>query len=300
VSAGQRRSAAAYLRQRFRVSERRSCGVLGQPRSTQRYAARPRDGEAALAKRINQLAGRHPRYGYRRIWALLRREGWRTNVKRIRRLWRILGLKRPPRRKKPRHLRGMPGCSGNSCVAQPARFQDDVWAWDFIFDRTSDGRSLKWLSLVDEYTRECLLLHAARALTGPDVVRQLARLVGRRGAATRIRSDNGPEFISQAIEHWLKAAKIGTLYVAPASPWENGYAESFHSRLRDEFLDREEFDSVSDARMQAANWRHEYNTERPHSSLDYRTPKEFATLCARGGSASLRSAPPPRAHSVRC
>ena len=300
MTAAQRRRAVTHLCRRFRVSERRSCRLLGQSRSTQRYAARVRDDEAALSKRIEQLAVRHPRYGYRRIWALLRREGWRTNVKRVRRLWRELGLKRPQRRKKPRNPDGKPGASVNSCTATPARAKDQVWAWDFVFDRTADGQSLKWLTLVDEYTRECLLLHAARVMTGSDVVRQLARVVGRRGAPAMIRSDNGPEFIGQAIREWFEAAAIGSLCVAPASPWENGYAESFHSRLRDEFLERVEFESVGDARMQAARWRAEYNTERPHSSLGYRTPWEFATLCARGSSASLRSAPLPRAHSVVC
>jgi putative transposase len=298
VTAEQRRQVVEHLRRGYSVSERRSCRVLRQPRSTQRYAARMRDGEAALQKRITQLAGRWPRYGYRRIWALLRREGWRINVKRVRRLWRVLGLKRPPRRKKPRHPSGMPGSSSNSCVAQPARARDDVWAWDFLFDRTSDGRSLKWLTLVDEYTRECLLLHAARSLTGPDVVRSLKPLIRRRQTPRTIRSDNGPEFIGRAIQEWLSGAQVKTLYVAPASPWENGYAESFHSRLRDEFMDREEFESVPDARMQAAQWRHEYNTQRPHSSLGYQTPKEFATLCACGDSTSLRSAESPQAHSV--
>jgi len=300
VTAAERRRAVEHLRRRFGVSERRGCRLLCQARSTQRYAARVRDGEAALSKRIEQLAVRHPRYGYRRIWALLRREGWRTNVKRVRRLWRVLGLKRPSRRQKPGNRGCRPGSSANSCTAIPARAKDQVWAWDFVFDRTADGQSLKWLTLVDEYTRECLLLHAARAMTGADVARQLARVVGRRGAPAMIRSDNGPEFIGQAIREWFEAAGIGSLYVAPASPWENGYAESFHSRLRDEFLERVEFESVGDARLQAARWRAEYNTERPHSSLGYRTPKEFATLCARGSSASLRSAPLPRAHSVVC
>ena len=300
MTAAQRRRAVEHLRRCFGVSERRSCRRLGQSRSTQRYVARERDGAAALSQRITQLAGRHPRYGYRRIWALLRREGWRTNVKRVRRLWRVLGLKRPQRRKKPRNPGGRPGKSVNSCTARPARAKDQVWAWDFVFDRTADGRLLKWLTLVDEYTRECLLLHVARVMTGADVVRQLARVVGRRGVPATIRSDNGPEFIGLAIRDWFRAASIGSLYVAPASPWENGYAESFHSRLRDEFLDRVEFESVVDARLQAARWRAEYNTERPHSSLGYRTPKEFATLCARGSSASLRSAELPRAHSVMC
>ena len=169
-----------------------------------------------------------------------------------------------------------------------------MWTWDFIHDRTAGGRPLKWLTLVDEYTRECLVLHAERSMTGAEVVRELAKLVGRRGLPARIRSDNGPEFIGEAIREWLAAQGVETLYIAPASPWENGLAESFHSRLRDEFLNREVFETVGKARVKASEWRREYNTRRPHSSLDYATPAEFP----RGwGVADRRRCTPPIRHA---
>ena len=294
VTARQRRRAAEHVCERFAVSERRACRVLEQPRSTQRYEPRRRTDEAELTKRIAKLAERHPRYGVRRIAALLRRDGWRVNRKRVHRLWRSLGLQRPLRRRKPRNQGAFPGTSANSCAARPATGINDVWAWDFVFDRTSEGRSLKWLTVVDEFTRECLVLRAERSLTGAEVVRELAQVVGCRGVPAMIRSDNGPEFIGEAIREWLAAQGVGTLYVAPASPWENGFAESFHSRLRDEFLNRETFETVGEARAKAAEWRREYNTRRPHSSLDYATPAEFASRVGRGGSPSLRSVDPPR------
>jgi transposase InsO family protein len=175
-----------------------------------------------------------------------------------------------------------PGTSANSCVHQPARFKNDVWTCDFIADRTAGGGTLKCLSLVDEYTRECLVLHVADTLTGADVRRLLARVIGRRGAPRRLRSDNGSEFICAALTDWLPQSGTQALPVAPASPWENGFIESFHSRLRDEFLDREEFESALDARHKAAWWRREYNTIRPHSGLGYQTPEEFSTECDRG------------------
>ena len=173
----------------------------------------------------------------------------------------------------------MPGSSANSCVNQPARFKNDVWTYDFIADRTVDGGSLKWLSLVDEYTRECLALHAGTSMTGSAVRRVLARVIGRRGAPTRIRSDNGSEFICKVLTGWLPQTGTRSIPVAPGRPWENGFIESFHSRLRDEFLEIEEFESVTDAHGKAAWWRREYNRIRPHSSLSYKTPREFSIEC---------------------
>ena len=210
---------------------------------------------------------------------MLVRSGWTVNVKRVRRLWIDLGLKRPVRLKKPRKLGPKPGTSANSCVQQPARFKNDVWTCDFIHDRTADGRSLKWLTLVDEYTRECLVLHAAGSLGGSDVRLIVARVIGRRGAPTRIRSDNGSEFICEALTGWLLGAGAKPIPVGAGRPWENGYIESFHRRLRDEFLDRIEFESAADARAKGSWFRREYNTVRPHSSLNYATPKEFSAAC---------------------
>jgi len=282
VTAGQQRAAADYLRAGYGISERRASRVLGRPRSTLRYRRRGRPGEAPLVRAIRRLARRHPPYGYRRIHARLVKLGWAVNLKRVRRLWNALGLRRPVRRKRPRKLGPKPGSSANSCVNQPARFKNDVWTYDFIADRTADGHPLKWLSLVDEYTRECLALEVAAAVTGDDVRRILARVIGRRGAPTRLRSDNGGEFIGAALVGWLPQAGAEAIPVAPASPWENGFIESFHSRLRDEFLEREVFESVADARAKGRWWRREYNTVRPHSSLGYRPPKEFSDECDRG------------------
>jgi putative transposase len=282
VTAAQQRAAAAYLGERFAVSQRRASQVLGRSRSTLRYRPKPRPGEAAVVRAIRRLARRHPRYGYRRIHARLVKLGWAVNLKRVRRLWNQLGLRRPIRLRKAKKLGPKPGSSANSCVNQPARFKNDVWTYDFIADRTTDGGTLKWLSLVDEYTRECLALHVAGSVTGADVRRVLARVVGRRGAPRRLRSDNGSEFICEALQQWLPEAGAEAIPVAPASPWENGFIESFHSRFRDEFLEREMFESVPDACEKGRWFRREYNTVRPHSSLDYKTPKEFSDECDRG------------------
>jgi transposase InsO family protein len=279
VTPGQARVVSDHLQERFGASQRRACEVLDRARSTVRYEAKPRDGEAELVREIERLAGRFPCYGYKRIWAKLRSGGWQVNKKRVQRLWRDLGLKRPFRPEKRKHRGVLPGSRVNSCAARPSRHKNDVWAWDFVFDRTADGRVLKWFTLVDEYTRECLILHADRTLSGADVEGVLARVVARRGAPAAIRSDNGPEFISQTIRAWFAKEGVSTLYIKPGSPWQNGYAEAFHSRLRDEFTEREEFESVPDARTKGESWRREYNTKRPHSGLAYRTPAEFAKSC---------------------
>jgi len=283
VSADQQRAAADYLGECYEVSQRRISRVMGRSRSVLRYRCSRRTDEQPLSREIKRLARRHPRYGYRRVHALLVRGGWSVNLKRVRRLWIGLGLRRPLRLRKTRKLGPKPGTSGNSCVQQPARFKNDVWTCDFIHDRTAAGRPLKWLTLVDEYTRECLVLHASGSLSGVEVRRILARVMGRRGAPTRIRSDNGSEFICAALVDWLPGVGAKSIPVAAASPWENGYIESFHSRLRDEFLERVEFEDVADARAKASWYRREYNAVRPHSSLGYATPKEFSAACDEKG-----------------
>jgi len=254
---------------------------------TQRYRTRRNEFRRRLVARMLELVREHPRYGYRRMWALLRQEGWRVNRKRIHRLWRAEGLRVPRKQRKKRYL----GHSANGCARRRAEHKDHVWAWDFIHDRTHDGRPLKWLSIVDEYTRECLALEVGRGMTADGVIDVLAELFAVRGVPKHIRSDNGPEFIAKAIRRWLSHAGVQTLYVEPGSPWENGYAESFHSRLRDELLAREEFANLAEARALGAAWRLEYNHRRPHSSLGYRTPAEFAAGCAAASvrpTASLR------------
>lgn len=246
MSPSRKRKATSELQAQFEVSERRACTVVGQPRASQRYQAKPRSDEASLVKRMLELAGQHVRYGYRRIAALLRREGWPVNLKRVYRLWQREGLKVPQKKRKKRRL----GQSENGCVHRRAEHQDDVWAWDFIFDRTTSGSTLKCLSIVDEYTRECLALKLGRNITSEDVIDTLAELFAMRGVPCHIRSDNGPEFIAKPLRRWLEQLEIETLYVAPGSPWQNGYAESFHSRVRDEFFAIEVFESLAAARKQ--------------------------------------------------
>jgi putative transposase len=265
-----------HLQEAFEVSQRRACRVLGQARSAQRrQPAGPRRGEGRLVRRMLELVRRHPRYGYRRIWALLRREGWRVNRKRVYRLWRREGLKVPQQQRKKRRL----GHDANGCARRRAQAKDHVWAWDFLHDRTADGRPLKWLSVVDEYTRECLVLEVRRGLNAEEVVALLRRVVRVRGVPKHIRSDNGPEFIARAIRDWLARDGVEALYIAPGAPWENGHAEAFHSRLRDELVDGEEFASLLEAQTLAKEWQRAYNRERPHSALGYRTPSEFAAAC---------------------
>jgi putative transposase len=281
MTAARRRLIAAELCDRFRVSQRRASRALDLARSSLRYAPVVSDERSALARRIEALSGIHPRFGYRRIWVMLDREGWSVNKKTVRRHWRQLGLKLagPRARPKPRRPHGQ---DANACHLRPSRGKDDVWTWDFLFDRTSDGRSLKWLSLIDEYTRECLALEARRGMTAEEIQVVLAEVAaGRGGPPHRLRSDNGPEFAAEAVRSWLEATGSGALYVAPGSPWQNGYAESFHSKLRDEFLNREEFESEAQARALGTLWKGEYNTERPHSSLAYQTPAEYAARCER-------------------
>jgi transposase InsO family protein len=279
------------LQAEFVVSERRACEVINQPRSSQRYEAKPRDDEAALTRRMRQLAGARPRFGYRRIAALLRRESWRAGDTRVQRLWRKEGLKVPQKRRKKRCF----GIDQHACHVRRAVHKDHVWCWDFAFDRTSSGSPLKWLSLVDEHTRECLALKVDRSITSEDVIDTLSELFSMRGVPRAIRSDNGPEFVSAAIRRWLAQVNVQTLYVAPGSPWENGYAESFHGRLRDELLEVEEFESLVAARRLTAAWREDYNVYRPHSSLGYRTPAEFAAACAAADFATLS----PQQHTRR-
>jgi len=257
------------------VSERRACGVLRQPRRTQRYQAKRADDEPALIKRILALVGLHPRYGYRRICVLLRREGWHVNRKRIWRLWKKEGLKVPQKKHKKQRL----GEAVNGCTRLVAVGKDGIWAMDFVFDVTANGRSLKWLAIVDEFTRECLALEVARQFKATDVLDVLRELIAIRGVPGHIRCDNGPEFIAHAVKNWLETSKIGPLYIEPGSPWQNGYAESFNSKLRDELLAVEIFETLPQARALATWWRLEYNHRRPHSSLDYQTPAAFAASC---------------------
>ena len=281
MTVARRRLITSETCEHFDVSQRRAVRALGLPRSSIRYVPVAWDAEAALARRIEELAGLHPRFGYRRIWALLNREGWSVDRKTVRRIWRLSGLKlgRPPAKPRRRRARGQ---NGNACHLRPSRGKYGVWTCDFTFDCTNDGRSLKWLSLIDEYTRECLVLEARRGMTADEIREILAEVAATRGGPPhRVRSDNGPEFAAEVVQNWLEGTGSGAWYVAPASPWQNGYAESFHSKLRDEFLESEDFESQSQAQELGSLWKEEYNTERPHSSLRYQTPAEYAARCER-------------------
>lgn len=254
------------------VSERRACRVIGQPRSSQRFRARKPDRDRALIARMVQLSGRHPRYGYRRIWALLRRERWPVNRKRVQRLWRQQGLRVPQRQRKRRRL----GSSTNACTRLQAAHKNHVWSYDFVRDQTEDGRRLKLLPVVDEFTREPHAILVERSITAHDVVELLGRLFQIHGAPQFIRSDNGPEFIANAVKAWLERSSVSTLYIEPGSPWQNAYSETFNSRFEDELLNREIFTSLAEAQVLVEQYRQAYKHERPHSSLGYRTPAEFA------------------------
>jgi transposase InsO family protein len=238
---------------------------------------------------MRELVVRRPRFGYRRIGSLLRSEGWRASDTRLYRLWRREGLKVPCKRRKRRSL----GSSTNACHLRKAEHKDHVWCWDFVFDRTTNGSPLKWLSIVDEYTRECLALKVDRSLTSEDVIDTLAELFAMRGVPRSIRSDNGPEFIARAIQRWLEKVEVQALYIEPGSPWENGYAESFHSRFRDEFLAMEEFETLAAARRLTKHWRDDYNQTRPHSSLGYVPPAVFAARCVASVPEKTSAAPQP-------
>jgi transposase InsO family protein len=268
---------------------------LGQPRSTQRYRARDDSvDEQRLVKELHALAARYPRYGYRMMTAKLRQAGWSVNFKRVYRLWQREGLKVPKRTVKRRRL----GHSVNSCVRRRAERKDHVWTWDFIHDRTASGRPLKWFAITDEYTRECLALEVDRSLPSDRVLEVLTHLFLTRGVPEHIRSDNGPEFIATAIRGHAQRAGLELLYIEPGAPWQNGYAESFFSRLRDELLNVEEFTNLAEARWFAQRRLHEHNEERPHSSLGYQTPSEFARQCAASVRASAAPQPSLQQHTA--
>lgn len=265
------------------VSERRACWVLGQARSTHRHDVEISDDERRLVERIVELAREYGRYGYRRITAMLQREGWRVNHKRVERIWRQEGLKVP--KKQPK--RGRLWLSDGSCVRRRAEYPNHVWSYDFVMDRTHDGRPLRMLNIVDEYTRECLSIDVGRQLTSEDVLDRLAELFVQRGTPVYLRSDNGPELTAKAVREWLDRVHVQTLYIEPGSPWENGYVESFNGKLRDELLNREIFYTLTEARVLVEGWRREYNGIRPHSALRYRPPAPEAIEPRSEGSAEL-------------
>ena len=250
------------VQQRLGVSERRACEVLGQARSTQRRSRKRGADEAVLRADVVKVAGRFGRYGYRMVTGMLRAEGWVVNHKRVERIWREEGLKVP--KKQPK--RGRLWLTDGSCIRLRPLYRHHVWAYDFVADRTHDGRPLKMLTVLDEYSRECLAIVVARRLRADDVLQTLSELFVEHGPPANLRSDNGPEFTAKVVREWLERVEVKTLYIEPGSPWENGYNESFNGKLRDELLNGEIFYSLAEAAVLVEQWRREYNTVRPHSA----------------------------------
>ena len=274
MSPAKRRRAANQIEEELQVSERRVCRVLGQPRSTQRRAAVTKTDEGALREQVVSLACDYGRYGYRRVTALLKNEGWRVNHKRIERIWRQEGLKVPKKQPKRRRL----WLNDGSCMRLRPERKDHVWSYDFVAERTSDGRPMRLLNILDEYSRESLKIHIDRQIKATDVIYELSDLFIERGAPDYLRSDNGSEFTAEMVRGWLERLGVKTLFIEPGSPWENGYIESFNGKLRDELLNGEIFDTVLEARVVTEAWRKQYNTIRPHSSLNYRPPAPEAYI----------------------
>ncbi len=253
---------------RWRLSERRALRTFGWSRTSYRYRPQPRSDEDALTASTLRPAGTYGRYGYRRVHALLRDEGWHVGHGRVERIWKRLGLKVP--RKQPK--RGRLWLQSGSCVRHRPEHPDHVWSYDFVMDRTHEGKAYRMLTLIDEYTRECLAIRAARRLNSDDVLDTLSQWMTIRGVPRFIRSDNGPEMTALCVREWLQRVGAQTLYIEPGSPWENGYNESFNGKLRDELLNGEIFYSLKEAQVVIEEWRRHYNTARPHSSLNYRPP----------------------------
>ena len=251
------------------MSERRVCRVLGQHRSTQRRVPAGRDDEELLIADVTELARQYGRYGYRKIAELLRSTaGWIVNDKRVERIWRREGLKVPAKQPK----RGRLWLNDGSCVRLRAEHRNHVWSYDFVEDRTHDGRKYRMLNVIDEFTHECLAICIERSLKSTDVIDVLSDLFILRGVPGHVRSDNGPEFVAKAVQKWIGAVGAKTAYIMPGSPWENGFIESFNARLRDELLDGEIFYSLAEAKIIIESWRRHYNTVRLHGSLGYKPP----------------------------
>lgn len=264
------------MRQSIGVSERRACRTLGQHRSTQRKVPQGRDDEQRLTADIIELARQYGRYGYRMVTGLLKQSGWNVNHKRVERIWRREGLKVPQKQPKRSRL----WLNDGSCIRLRPEHPNHVWSYDFVQDRTHDGRAYRTLNVLDEYTKEALMIRVARKLSSTDVIDVLTDLFILRGPPAFIRSDNGPEFTARAVQEWIAAVGAKTAYIEPGSPWENGYVESFNARFRDELLNGEIFYTLNEARIVIEDWRRHYNTARPHSALGYRppAPETFAPM----------------------
>ena len=261
------------LQERLLLSERRGCRVAGQHRSTQRRESGRGERDEGLRAELRKLSRQHPRWGYRKAWAALREDGWSANRKKIQRLWREEGLRVPQRKRKRQRL----GTSTTPAARLRAERPNHVWALDYQFDTTVDGRVLKLLHVVDEHTREALAIQVERRIDADHTVRVLDRIVCERGhAPAHLRMDNGPELTANALRDWCRLAGAGTSYIEPGSPWQNPFVESFGSRVRDELLAIEAFDSLLEAKVVIDEWRKIYNTKRPHSSLSWKPPALYA------------------------
>ena len=247
-----------------------ACRALGLARASYYRSGRSSLESRRIRKEVLELSGKHPRYGYRRITALMRREGFEVNGKRVARIRREEGIKVSKKQRRMKRL----GIS--TAERQRAERPGQVWSWDFVTDQTENGSCFRILTLLDEYTRQCLAIHPASSIRAVDVITVVEAAIARYGAPEHLRSDNGPEFIATCMQDWLKAQEIKTLYIRPGSPWENGHIESFHDKLRDECLNRELFGNLREVRVILESWRVEYNERRPHSALGYRTPNEYA------------------------
>ncbi|MDB4164625.1 IS3 family transposase [bacterium] len=274
LSPSRRRAYIDLVRSQMKISERRVCRALGQHRSTQRRLPKGRADEERLVADMIELTRQYGRYGYRRVAALLRDAGWQVNDKRVERLWRREGLKVPMKQPK----KGRIWMNDGSCVRLRPEYQNHVWSYDFVHHRTDDDRAFRTLNILDEYSRECLAIRVKRKLNSIEVIDALTDLFILRGIPAYIRSDNGPEFIAEALRDWIRAVGAKTAYIEPGSPWENGYCESFNGRMRDELLNGEIFYSLREAQIIIERWRNHYNTKRPHSALGYRPPAPEATI----------------------
>lgn len=277
--------------QRYGISERRACAVLGQQRSSQRYNQKTESDEVALRRDIVRLASRYGRYGYRRITAMLKAEGWRVNHKRVERIWRQEGLKLP--KKQPK--RGRLYLNDGSCIRLRPCWKNHVWSYDFVSERLHSGRKFRMLTVIDEYSRRCLAIKVGYQLKSEQVLETLAELFINEGMPDYIRSDNGAEFTAREVQQWLSSLKVNTAYITPGSPWENGFNERFNGSLRDELLNGEIFYTLTEAKVLIENWRTHYNEVRPHSSLKYQPPAPKViippTLSLSADSATLHSPP---------
>jgi putative transposase len=282
VSPARRRDAVRFLTRKRRISERRACRVVGQHRSTQRYAPLPGEYELRLVTRMNELAAAYPRFGYRRVWALLRAEGFAVNRKRIMRLWRAEGHRVPPRRSQASGRRAE-GTAEQAIWNLPARRPNHVWSYDFMGSRTRTGGPIRILNVVDEYTRLALGSRVARSIGAGDVRAELERLFARHGKPEVLRSDNGREFIAASLGAWLAEQGVKTAFIEKGSPQQNAFVERFNGTMRDEVLNGEEFESVLEARVVIEQWLLHYNGERPHRGLGMMTPSAFAARFREGG-----------------